>query len=126
MCVYGVSVTVCGVCAEQSVRSCCSFSSVVVVVVSSLVVAKVKIVVAYVASCAPTDAAKQSDACGTQQHLAIGTAGADATHPLGECAPPAATWTLPTRQVLASTPQLLTSLAPLEDATQRLAPEETL
>lgn len=124
---YGVSVIVCvcGVCAGQSVRSCCALSS-VVVVVSSLVVAKVKVVVAYVATYAPTDAAKQCNACGTQQHLTIGTAGADATHPLGECAPPAATWTLPTWQVLASTPQLLTSLAPLEDATQRLAPEEML
>lgn len=89
-------------------------------------VAKVKVVVAYVASSPPTDAAKQRNASGTQQHLAIGTAGADATHPLSECAPPAATWTLPTGQVLASTPQLLTSLTPLEDATQGLAPEETL
>jgi len=80
----------------------------------ALVVAEVKVVVAYVATGSPADAAEQGHTGCTQQDLAVGTAGADTPHPLGQVPATAATGgTMPAGQVLPATP----SLAALEDAT---------
>jgi len=45
--------------------------------VLQLMIAKVKIVVAYVATCPPTDAAEKRNSRRPQHYLAVGTAGAD-------------------------------------------------
>lgn len=86
-------------------------------------VAEIKVVVAYVATGSPADAAEQGHAGCAQQDLAVGTAGADAPHPLGQVATTTATGgTMPAGQVLPATP----SLATLEDTSQSLAPEKAL
>lgn len=91
-----------------------------------LVVAEVKVVVAYVATGSPTDAAEQGHAGSPEQDLAVGTAGADAPHPLGQgTAPTTARGAMPTWKVLPATPKQM-SLPALEDAAYRLAPEEAL
>lgn len=126
-----VCVCVCA-CAEQSICSCyssssssSSSSSCCCCCCCSLMIGKVKVVVAYIATSAPTNATEQRETCITYEHLAVGTAGAYAAHTLGQrTMSPTATWT-PTGHILTSTPQL-TSLAALEDASQRLAPKEAL